>query len=180
MQPTNLAVCPAELLAVDANAEKLWTVFLKRIGLHFNTRGEVIENDGRRAEIVRRFGVRSLIDRLPSQKTERDRARIWWREAIACSDGESDIPDLSSGNMHVLNPFIVTPALKYFDPRAERLAAGRERLQEERQQQEAARRRGRPVKPEAEKRAATASRVRAFRANLYHTKNAIGGDSVTV
>ncbi len=176
MQSTNLAVCPAELRAVDANAATLWGVFLKRVGLHLNSRGEVIENDGRRADIVRRFGVRSLIDRLPAQKTERDRARIWWRETIACSEGESDIPDLSSTNMHVLNPFIVTPSLKFTDPRAERLvAAARERREAELTQ-----RRGRPAKSEAEKRAANAQRVRAYRANLRNTGNAIGGDSVTL
>jgi hypothetical protein len=174
MQSTNLAVCPAELLAVDANAATLWPVFLKRVGLHFNSRGEVIENDGHRADIVRQFGVPSLINRLTVREAERDRARIWWREAIACSEGDSDIPDLPSANLHVLNPFIVTPALKFADPRSERLAAARER------QQEVKRKRGRPARPETEKRADTARRVRAYRANLRNTENAIQGDSVTL
>lgn len=55
MQSTNLAVCPAELRAVDANAATLWGVFLKRVGLHLNSRGEVIENDGRRADMRMRW-----------------------------------------------------------------------------------------------------------------------------
>lgn len=156
----NLAVCPEGLKALDPNAVTLWAVFLKRVGLHVNSRGEVIENDGRRADIVRRFGVRSLLDRLPAMKSERDRARIWWRETIACSEGESDIPDLSAANLHVLNPFIISPEQKYPDPRVARLAAGRIRESES-----GTRSRGRPVKSDIEKRATNALRQRAHRAS---------------
>jgi hypothetical protein len=118
---TNLSVCPVELTAVDPNAPVLWAILLKRVGLHLDRLGDVIEDGGKRADIVRRFATPSLIARLTAQETERDRARIWWREAIACSEGGSDIPDLSSENFYVVNPFIVTPSLKYPDPRAERL-----------------------------------------------------------
>jgi len=117
MDQGNLAVCPEALKPVDPNAETLWPVFLKRVGLHFNSRKEVIENDGHRAAIVRQFGISSLVRRLALRKTERDRARVWWRESIACSEGDSEIPDTSLGNMYVMNRFIVTPKLKYPDPR---------------------------------------------------------------
>lgn len=154
---SNLAVCPKELLAVDPNAAILWTVFLKRVGLHLNGRGEVIENDGRRADIVRRFAAHSLVQRLAVKKTEVERARIWWRESIACSEGASDIPDLCMANMYTLNPFIVAPSLRFSDPRAARLAASKAAY---------------PRRTDAERRAAVAARVRAHRASQRNACNA--------
>lgn len=132
----NLAEVPAEILAADPNAKTLWCVFLKKIGIHFDKQGDAIENETHRAEIIRKFGVPSLLQRLPFTKTEVERARVWWRESMACDAGES-IPDLGSENMYVLNPFIVTKSLKFRNPRFEQLAM-RKKEQEQMQQVEIA------------------------------------------
>jgi len=112
----NLAVCPSEILALDPHSERRWPIFLRKAGVTIS-RGEVIEE--RRAWVVRNFGVPSLLQRLRLGMSERESARIWWREAIACSEGDSEIPDLPSGKLHALNPFIVSKTEKYADPRAE-------------------------------------------------------------
>ncbi|MGH9684460.1 MAG: hypothetical protein ACRD4S_12730 [Candidatus Acidiferrales bacterium] len=157
----NLVSCPPELSALDPNAKTLWLIFLKRVGFHIDGQGDVIENETRRADIVRRFGVQSLMQRLSVAKDEISRARIWWRECMACSEGDS-IPDLSLENMYVLNPFILTKELKF---KNERLAA----LNEQRACPESeflhltAKTRGRPSKPDAAKRAASAARNRDYR-----------------
>jgi hypothetical protein len=119
----NLAVCPKELKTVDPNAETLWPLFLRRTGVTVS-RGEHIED--RRAWIVRNFGVPSLTQRLSPHMTERERARVWWRECAACSKGDT-IPDL---NLHNLNPWIVTDSEKYPDPRAARLEKARQAKRE--------------------------------------------------
>jgi len=49
--------------------------------------------------------------------SERQRARIWWREAAACSEGES-MPDLTPENFHVLNSWMVSAEHKYRYPSA--------------------------------------------------------------
>jgi hypothetical protein len=143
----NLAICPPELAAIDPNAETLWPKLLRKVGVTIS-KGEHIEE--RRAWTLRNFGLPSLLQRLRPGMTERERARVWWREAIACSEGESEIPNLSEENIYYLNPFIVTPAEKYPDPRASRLAEVQ---------------RGRPVKSDEEKRETNAARQRRFRAN---------------
>jgi hypothetical protein len=84
-----LHLCPEVIKTLDPNAEMLWAIFLKKAGLHLRASGEVIENDGRRAAIVRNFAIPSLEQRLPSKKTEVERARVWWRESVACSEGDS-------------------------------------------------------------------------------------------
>jgi hypothetical protein len=139
----NLAVCPKELTEVDPNAPVLWPKLLKKVGVTI-LRGEHIEE--RRALVLRSFGLPSLLQRLTPGMSERDRARIWWRECVACCEGDS-IPDLTEENMHQLNPWIITSSEKYPDPRAARLAIVR----------------GRPRKSSEEKRAANAARVRKFR-----------------
>lgn len=158
-----LAVCPDEIRALDPNAESLWPIFLRRISLHFDSRGAIIEDEGRQAWVVRNFGIPSLIQRLAAASTELERARVWWRESVACSKGDS-IPDLSTENMHLLNPFIVTEGLKFPDPRATRLVHARRGQEIERAENALRRRRGRPRKSEEEKRAAEAARQRAHRA----------------
>lgn len=155
----NLAVCPPEICAVDHNAAELWPIFLRKVGLHFNAAGEIIENDGHLADVVRRFGVPSLAQRLAGKTTERDRARVWWREATACSPGESDIPDIAEKNAFVLNPFIISAEEKFPDPRAARLADARQTFTNVKRE------RGRPVKSDIEKRATNALRHRAHRAS---------------
>ena len=123
-ESSNLAVCPQGLVQVDPYAERRWPVLLTKVGLHLDARGQVIENDGRRADIVRRFVVESLMSRLPAQRTERDRARIWWREAVAATEGDSEIPGLTAENSYFVNAFIMDGE-KFPDPRAARLAATR-------------------------------------------------------
>lgn len=119
----DLTVCPEELRAADPNAELLWPKFLKRSGVTMSTRGaRVLDNLSRRALIVRNFGIPALVQRLATAHGEVGRARVWWRESIACSDGDSPIPDLSENNQYVLNPFIVAKELRFRDPRAEMLA----------------------------------------------------------
>jgi hypothetical protein len=156
---SNLAVCPQGLIQVDPHAERRWPVLLTKVGLHLDARGQVIENDGRRADIVRRFAVESLISRLPAQKTERDRARIWWREAVAASEGDSEIPGLTTENSYFVNAFIMDGE-KFPDPRAARLAAARAAGTDGK----IPTRRGRPSKSIAEKRASAAARKRRQRA----------------
>jgi hypothetical protein len=146
----NLAVCPKELTELDPNAAVLWPKLLRKVGVTIS-RGEHIEE--RRALILRSFGLPSLLQRLTSGMSERDRARIWWRECAACSEGDS-IPDLTAENMHQLNPWIVTASEKYPDPRAARLAIVR----------------GRPRKSPEEMRAANAARVRKFRGQKRQSK----------
>jgi len=145
----NLAVCPKELTELDPNAAVLWPKLLKRVGVTIS-RGEAIEE--KRAWILRSFGLPSLLQRLTPGMNERDRARIWWRECAACSEGDS-IPDLTSENMHQLNPWIVTASEKYPDLRAARLAIV-----------------GRPRKSPEEIRAANSARVRKFRGQNRQAK----------
>jgi len=160
----DLSTCPVEITALDQNAEKLWPQFLRRTGVSMSVdRKRVIDNESRRALIIRSFGVPSLIQRLAAAKDERDRARVWWREASACSEGESSISDLSTDNLFVLNPFIVTPELKYPDPRTAYLERARACRQEKELERADAVRRGRPRKSDAEKRQSKAEYQRRFR-----------------
>jgi hypothetical protein len=160
--PTDLTDCPHELLAVDISAKILWAEFLKRTGISMSVdRKTVIDNGSKRAWAIRNLGVPSLIQRLSAAKDEVSRARIWWRESIACSEGESEIPDITSDRMHVLNPFIVTAALKFPDPRAANLEKARAARLENAAFE--ARRRGRPKKSAEERRAAKAANQRRLR-----------------
>jgi len=118
----NLASCPPEILALDANGETLWHVLLRKVGVTI-AKGEHIED--KRAWILRNFGVPSLAQRLRPGMSERERARVWWRECAACSEGEN-IPDLTTDSLHNLNAWIVTKAEKYPDPRAARLEVARQ------------------------------------------------------
>jgi hypothetical protein len=118
----DLTVCPDEILARYVNAAYLWPKFLRKTGVAMSTKGQrVLDNGSRRAQIIRAFGIPSLIQRLSCAKTAMERARVWWRESVASSEGDS-IPDLSSENLYVLNPFVVTKELKYADPRTAHLA----------------------------------------------------------
>jgi hypothetical protein len=125
----DLAVCPAEVLALDPNAAVLWVKFLRRTGVPMSAKSKKgknaatdmwVDNNSRRAFVIRSFGVPSLVQRLMATTSEIQRARVWWRESAACAEGES-VPDLSSENLAVLNPFIVTRELKFKDTRFEKL-----------------------------------------------------------
>jgi len=59
----NLASCPAEILALDANAETLWRVLLRKVGVTI-AKGEHIED--KRAWILR--AARLEIARLKQEK----------------------------------------------------------------------------------------------------------------
>jgi hypothetical protein len=177
---TDLTTCPAEIAALDPNAENLWPVFLRRTGVSMSVdRTRVIDNQSHRALIVRSFGIASLVQRLATAKDEHARARIWWRESAACSDGDSGIPDLSSENMHLLNPFIVTPELRFSDPRAGNL----ERARAARKQNELDRAeiisRGRPRKSDEQKRSTKTARQRRFRAGQRSRLNPTDRESPT-
>jgi hypothetical protein len=168
-QLQDLSTCPVAIRAIDSNAERLWRIFLKKAGIPM-AGSKVIEGDGslehetKRAHIVRNFGVPSLMQRLAVAYDERSRAKVWWRECIACSDGGSDIPDLTAE--YVLNPFIVTKELKYPNPRLIAMAAARENTDSTTLPT-----RGRPAKSVAQKRAANAARSRRFRAARRTAKN---------
>lgn len=56
----NLAVCPPEILALDTNAETLWRILLRKVGIVI--KGEHIED--KRAWILGNFGWPSLAQRL--------------------------------------------------------------------------------------------------------------------
>lgn len=99
----NLAVCPEELKALDPNAEANWKTFVKKVGVVFS-RGEHIED--RTALLVRNFGIPSLLRRMIPGMSERERARVWWRESLACNPRGNTIPDLSEANLQPLNPFL--------------------------------------------------------------------------
>ena len=138
----NLAVCPSELIALDPNAEMLWPKLLRTVGVTVS-KGVLIEE--RRAWILRNFGLPALLERLKPGMSERQRARIWWREAAACSEGES-FPELTPENFHVLNRWMVSADHKYPRPS---VGDGK---------------RGRPEKSREEKLANKAARQRGYRA----------------
>jgi hypothetical protein len=126
----DLAICPEEIRMLDPNADILWAKFLRRTGIPMSAKAKKgknvakdvwVDNNCRRAAIIRSFGIQSLLQRLAACKTELDRARVWWRESAACAEGDS-VPDLSSENMYALNAFIVTKELKFKDTRFEKLA----------------------------------------------------------
>jgi hypothetical protein len=118
----NLASCPPEILALDANAETLWRVLIKKVGITIS-KGEHIED--KRAWILRNFGVPDLVSRLSiRQQIENGgpqddvaRAVIWRHVAEASSPGDS-ITDLSDQNRFLLNPFIVPKDKKFANPLA--------------------------------------------------------------
>jgi hypothetical protein len=135
----NLAICPSELVALDPNAEMLWSKLLGAVGVTVS-KGEHIEEG--RAWILRNFGLPALLQRLRPGMSECQRARIWWREAAACSEGES-IPDLTPENFHVLNRWMVSAEHKYQRPSAGDGKRGRpEKSREEKLANKAARQRG--------------------------------------
>jgi len=173
----DLSICPPEILALDPNAAELWRAFLKRTGISLSVDGSrVIDGESRRAWVIRNLGIPSLVQRLASAKTEMDRARIWWRESVACSPGDS-IPDLSAENLYLLNPFLVTAAPKFPDPRSGRLAKAREDRDLE-QAEVILRRRGRPPKSAEQKRATNTARQRRFQGRIRGAKgNALLDDS---
>jgi hypothetical protein len=116
---TDLSAVPEEVLALDSNASILWFIFLRKTGLATSAArkrkniGENlwVDNESHRALIIRNFGIPSLLQGLPACRTELDRARVWWRESAACSEGDQ-IPDLGDDKT-CLNPFIVTQSLKF-------------------------------------------------------------------
>jgi hypothetical protein len=117
------ADCPAELLALDRNAAQLWPKLLKKSGATVDRTTKEIVQD-RRGSILCGIGVPDLVFRLECQRerekggaqNEVARAKIWFHIAEACAPGDS-IPDLTSDNRYLLNPWIVTKALKFPDPR---------------------------------------------------------------
>jgi hypothetical protein len=127
----DLAICPEAIRALDPNADLLWVKFLRKTGVAMSAKSKKgknsgidvwVDNQSRRAYIIRNFGITSLVQRLAAAKDELSRARIWWREAAACAEGDA-VPDLSSDNLAVLNSFILTKALKFKDVRFAKLAA---------------------------------------------------------
>jgi hypothetical protein len=122
LETTNLASCPPEILALDINAETLWRVLLKKVGVTIS-KGEHIED--KRAWILRNFGVPDLAHRLSIRKQIENggpqddvaRAVIWRHVAEASSPGDS-ITDLSEQNRFLLNPFIVPKDKKFPNPMA--------------------------------------------------------------
>lgn len=122
MRITN-AACPPELQVLDRNAAHLWTKLLKKSGATVDKSTNEIVQDKRGATLCG-IGVPDLVFRLQCQR-EREkggpedevaRARIWFHVAEACAPGDS-IPDLTAENRYLLNPWIVTKALKFADPR---------------------------------------------------------------
>jgi hypothetical protein len=105
----NLAICPDSLIKLDANAPVVWPKLLKKVGVVIS-QGEHIEDS--RAWTVRNFGLPSLLQRLCPGMTERERARVWWRESAACGPGDS-VPDITAGNLNILNAWILDPEQKY-------------------------------------------------------------------
>jgi hypothetical protein len=116
----NLAVCPAQLPALDGNATALWSVLLRKVGVTIS-KGEHIED--RRARLLRNFGVDDLASRLAVQQKRENggpqddpaRAMIWRHVAEASSPGDS-IADIAPQNMYVLNPFIVCKGKRFVSP----------------------------------------------------------------
>jgi len=116
----NLATCPTELLALDANATTLWPVLLRKVGVTIS-KGEHIED--KRAWMLRNFGVDDLTNRLAVQQTrehggpqdELARAMIWRHVAEASSPGDS-IADITGQNMYLLNAFIVAKGKRFASP----------------------------------------------------------------
>jgi hypothetical protein len=116
----NLAVCPRGILALDANAETLWRVLLRKLGITVKG-GAHIED--RRAWILRNFGVPDLGNRLAVQQlvekggVQDDVARaIIWRHVCEASSAGEIIADINSQNRYVLNPFIVPKNKKFPSP----------------------------------------------------------------
>jgi hypothetical protein len=109
-------------MALDANAETLWRVLLKKVGVTIS-KGAHIED--KRAWVLRNFGVPDLAHRLSvRQQIENGgpqddvaRAVIWRHVAEASSPGDS-ITDLSQQNRFLLNPFIVPKNKKFANPLA--------------------------------------------------------------
>jgi len=122
LETVNLASCPPEILALDANAETLWRVLLKKVGVTIS-KGEHIED--KRAWVLRNFGVPDIARRLSiRQQIENGgpqddvaRAVIWRHVAEASSPGDS-ITDLSAQTRFSLNPFIVPKEKKFASPMA--------------------------------------------------------------
>jgi hypothetical protein len=126
----DLTICPADILALDPNARVLWVKFLRRTGIPMSAKSKKgknvatdlwVDNNCRRAAVIRSFGIPSLVQRLTVCKSEVERARVWWRESAACAGGDS-VPDLSSENLFLLNPFIVTKELRFEDTRFKTIA----------------------------------------------------------
>ena len=95
----NLAACPPEILAVDANAETLWRVLLRKVGITIS-KGEHIEDRG--AWILRNLGVPDLASRLGIQNQvekggpQDDVARaVIWRHVCEASSAGDSIADIS-------------------------------------------------------------------------------------
>ena len=119
---TEPCIFPPEILALDTNAETLWHVLLKKVGVTIS-KGEHIED--KRAWILRNFGVPDLAYCLSiRQEIENGGpqddvacAVIWRHVAEASSPGDS-ITDLSDQNRFLLNPFIVPKDKKFANPLA--------------------------------------------------------------
>ena len=88
-EPQDLTLCPPEVIALDSNASALWVKFLRRTGIPMSAKSKKgknaaaelwVDNNCRRAAIIRNFGIPSLIQRLAAAKDEVSRARVWWRE----------------------------------------------------------------------------------------------------
>ena len=117
--PVNLAECPPNILALDANATILWPVLLKKVGVTIS-KGEHIED--KPAWRLRNFGVDDLAHRLSMQQQRENgpqddisRAKIWRHVSEACQPGDS-ISDLTGSNMYLLNAFIVPRDKRFATP----------------------------------------------------------------
>lgn len=119
------ADCPIDVLALDQHATQLWPRLLKKSGAIVDRETNEIVQD-KRGAILCGIGVPDLVFRLECQRerekggpeNEVSRARIWFHVAEACAPGDS-IPDLTADNRYLLNPWIVTKALKCPDPRVD-------------------------------------------------------------
>src|SRR2546427_3270803 len=58
----DLTICPGEIRALDHHADEAWSLFLKKTGISMSVDGKrVLDNESRRAQIIRNFGVPSLV-----------------------------------------------------------------------------------------------------------------------
>jgi hypothetical protein len=114
--------CPSQLLALDSNAERFWLKLLKKASITVDKeRGEIVADQ--RGAILEGIGLPDLLFRLECQRSRENghqdelaHARIWFHVAEACAPGDS-IPDLTGDNKFLLNPWIVTPSLKFVNVR---------------------------------------------------------------
>jgi hypothetical protein len=117
----------ATLTKLDTNAEMLLPKVIKKSGATVDKKtGDIFED--KRGQILGNIGIPDLIFRLECQRQRENgglqdeiaRARIWFHVAEACAPGDS-IPDVGGDDKYLLNAWIVTPSLKFHNPRFDEL-----------------------------------------------------------